>query len=49
MSRVMNLVVTAVATLALGTAAVPVVSYGGTVIDAAISSQKMPGGGGWCC
>ena len=49
MSRVMNLVVTAVAAFAIGTAAAPVVSYGGTVIDAAVSSKLKPGGDNWCC
>ena len=49
MSRFMHLVVSAVATLALGTAAVPVVTYGGATVIDAVTSAKRPGGGGWCC
>ena len=49
MSRVIRLAVTAVATLALGTAAVPVVSYGGATVIDAVTSAKRPGGGSWCC
>lgn len=49
MSRVMTFVVTAVATLAIGTAAVPVVSASSATVIDAVTSAKRPGGGSWCC
>ena len=49
MSRVMTLVVTAVATLALGTAAVPVISTSSASVIDAVTTAKRPGGGNWCC